>query len=106
MPCQTTAHHKPISSPNTWLISGAVMKSPPAPMLPALLPVAVLGIGLAKAHVVVDRHRAVAPDALAQTCEQRGFAVVSLERWTLADAGARLPAVRIIQMPTTIIGRE
>ena len=35
MPCQTTAHHNPISSPNTWLISGAVIKSPPAPMLPA-----------------------------------------------------------------------
>ena len=35
MPCQTTAHHKPISSPNTWLISGAVTKSPAAPMLPA-----------------------------------------------------------------------
>ncbi len=30
--CQTTAHHSPTSSPNTWLISGAVTKSPPLPM--------------------------------------------------------------------------
>ena len=36
MLCQTTTHHTPISSPNTWLISGAVMKSPPVPMLSAL----------------------------------------------------------------------
>jgi hypothetical protein len=36
MLCQTTEHHTPISSPNTWLISGAVMKSPPVPMLSAL----------------------------------------------------------------------
>ena len=34
MPCQTTAHHSPISSPNTWLISGAVTKSPAAPIVP------------------------------------------------------------------------
>ena len=27
--CQTAAAHSPISSPNIWLISGAVMKSPP-----------------------------------------------------------------------------
>ena len=32
IPCQTTAHQSPISSPNAWLISGAVMKSPPRPM--------------------------------------------------------------------------
>ena len=32
-PCQVTAHHKPTSSPNTWLISGAVMKSPPVPIV-------------------------------------------------------------------------
>ncbi len=30
--CQTAAIHKPISSPNIWLISGAVMKSPAAPI--------------------------------------------------------------------------
>ncbi len=29
--CQTAAAHSPISSPNIWLISGAVMKSPPRP---------------------------------------------------------------------------
>ena len=28
---QTAAIQSPISSPNIWLISGAVMKSPPAP---------------------------------------------------------------------------
>ena len=28
---QTAAIHRPISSPNIWLISGAVMKSPRAP---------------------------------------------------------------------------
>ena len=27
----TAAIHSPINSPNIWLISGAVMKSPPAP---------------------------------------------------------------------------
>jgi hypothetical protein len=29
--CQTAASQIPISSPNIWLISGAVMKSPSAP---------------------------------------------------------------------------
>ena len=29
--CQVTADQRPISSPNTWLISGAVMKSPSMP---------------------------------------------------------------------------
>ena len=28
---QTAAIHNPINSPNIWLISGEVMKSPPAP---------------------------------------------------------------------------
>ncbi len=33
--CQVTAHHSPISSPKTWLISGAVTKSPAVPMVAA-----------------------------------------------------------------------
>ena len=32
MLCHTAAHQSPISSPNIWLTSGAVTKSPPAPM--------------------------------------------------------------------------
>ena len=48
-PLPDTAHHSPISSPNTWLISGAVMKSPPRPMAHALAVVAVLGIVEARA---------------------------------------------------------
>ena len=58
--CQTTAHHSPISSPNTWLISGAVMKSPARADGQRAAIVAVLGIVQAGFDVVGDADRAVA----------------------------------------------
>jgi len=90
MPCQTTAHHKPISSPNTWLISGAVKVAAGADAA-GPLPVAVLRIGLADAHILIDRHGAVAPDALAQSCEQRSLAVVnpSVGHWPMPARACR-----------------
>ena len=77
MPCQTTAHHSPISSPNTWRdlgrsdeVAGGANRAGPRP-------IAVHGIGEAQSHEALDRHGAVAADALAQDREQRRAAVVS-----------------------------
>ena len=72
--CQTTAHHRPISSPNTWLISGAVTKSPARPMAACRAVIAVLGVLQAGLHVLVDADRAVAARCARRACCARGVA--------------------------------
>ncbi len=106
MPCQTTAHHSPISSPNTWRdlgrsdeVAGGADRAGPRP-------VAVLGIGEAQSHVALDRHGAVAADAPRAGPRAAPRRCRQPERGTLADAGMRLPLHQIIQMPTASIGRE
>ena len=72
IPRQTAAVHRPINSPNIWLISGAVMKSPARAERVARGVVAVLGMGEAKLHVLRDRHRAGDRDAPADLLLERG----------------------------------
>ena len=89
--CQTCTHHRPSISPNIWLISGAVMKSPPRRTDRASRN-SRLRIVQRQGHVLRDRDRALRRDqrgdALrpARSCRACGFCSATSEQRARAPA--------------------
>ena len=74
--CHAATHQMPISSPKTWLTSGAVMKSPSAPKGSRLHVVAVLRMTETESHVAVQPHRAFGCDHLPEETLKRQHDVI------------------------------
>ena len=103
-----SASHSPISSPNIWLISGAVMKSPASPSGSALGVIARVGLG----HVVRQADRPGPGDQPAEgsasgarpaLSPSRGHALSGLDPAPEASGGRR-SAQTITPMPARISG--
>ncbi len=62
MRCHRSTHHRPMSSPNTWLTSGAVMKSPPRAEGIARRVIAPARIEQRRLHIAGDADRASGGD--------------------------------------------
>ena len=109
MACHTAAAQTPSSSPNTWLISGAVTKSPSRADRLARRVIAGTAVGEAGLHIVMHADRPVARDPLFQPCRKRRlFGAVEFALRAHHDdakAGCRL-ARQISHAPTRIMGME